>query len=32
MRRSLKDFKMALNGRFKVYFNVKKSYTLITIR
>ena len=32
MRRSLKDFKMALNGRFKVFFNVKKAYTFLKNR
>ena len=32
MRRSLKDFKMALNGRFRAFFNIKKLYTLIAIK
>ena len=32
MERCLTGFKMALNGRFKAFFDVKKLYTLITIK
>lgn len=32
MERCLTGFKMALNGRFRAFFNMKKLHTLIAIK